>query len=62
MAHPDELFHKMESLSVVERKEYEELKIYHSEHQRKRRETIVFYGYCMVAFIAMLSILGILNR
>ena len=61
MAHPDQVFHKIESLSAVERKEYEELKDYHSHFQRKRRETIVFYGYCVVGIIATLLILGMLE-
>ena len=55
------VFHKIESLSAVERKEYEELKDYHSHYRRKQRETVVFYGYCIVALIAMLSIYGLLN-
>ena len=33
MPHPDQTFHKIESLSIVERKEYEELKDYHSVYQ-----------------------------
>ena len=52
MPHPDQTFHKIESLSAVERKEYEELKDYHSAYQRKRREKIVFYGYCIVAILS----------
>ena len=61
MPHPDQTFHKIESLSVVERKEYEELKDYHSAYQRKRREKIVFYGYCIVAILSTLSIMGLLG-
>ena len=61
MTHPDQVFHKIESLSAVERKEYEELKDYHSHFQRKRRERIVFYGYCLVAIVATMSIMGLLN-
>ena len=58
---PDQDYHKFESLSVLERKEYEELKDYHSAYQRKRRETVVFYGYCVVAIVATISIMGLLN-
>ena len=61
MPHPDQTFHKIESLSIVERKEYEELKDYHSVYQQKRRETIIFYGYCVVGIIATLSIMGLLS-
>ena len=61
MPHPDQTYHQMESLSVVERKEYEELKDYHSTYQRRRREKIVFHGYCIVAILATLSIMGLLN-
>ena len=61
MPHPDQVFHKFESLSAVERKEYEELKDYHSDYQRKQREKIVFYGYCIVAILATLSIMGFLS-
>ena len=61
MPHPDQVFHNIESLSAVERKEYEELKDYHSHYRRKRRETIVFYGYCIVGIIATLSIMGLLK-
>ena len=61
MTHPDQVFHKIESLSAVERKEYEELKVFHGHYQQKRRERIVFYGYCLVSLIAMLSILGWMN-
>ena len=61
MPHPDQTFHKIESLTAVERKEYEELKDYHSDYQRKRREKIVFYGYCVVAILATLSIMGLLG-
>ena len=61
MTHPDQVFHKLESLSVVERKEYEELKDYHSHYRTKQRETIVFYGYCVVGIIASLIILGLLK-
>ena len=61
MTHPDQTFHKIESLSAVERKEYEELKAYHSHYQQKQRERIAFYGYCLVAVFAMFSILGFLN-
>ena len=61
MTHPDQQFHKIESLSAVERKEYEELKDYHSHYRCKRRETIVFYGYCVVGIIATMTIMGLLN-
>jgi len=61
MTHPDQTFHKIESLSAVERKEYEELKDYHSAYQQKRRETVIFYGYCVVGIVATLSIMGLLN-
>ena len=61
MAYPDQQFHKIESLSAVERKEYEELKDYHSHYRRKRRETTVFYGYCVVGIIAALLLYGLLE-
>jgi len=61
MPHPDQTFHTIESLGAVERKEYEELKEYHSEYQRKRRETNIFYGYCVVAVTGIASIMGLLN-
>lgn len=61
MVHPDQQFHKFESLSAVERKEYEELKDYHSHYQRKRRETTVFYGFCVVGIVAALVVLGLLE-
>ena len=40
MPHQDQTFHTIESLGAVERKEYEELKEYHSEYQRKRLSLI----------------------
>ena len=61
MTHPDQQFHQIESLSAVERKEYEELKEFHSHYKSKQRETIVFYGFCVVAIIATVSICGLLN-
>ena len=61
MAHADQVTHSLETLSAVERKEYDELKHYHSDQQRKKRETIVFYGYCVVGIIATLSVMGLLN-
>ncbi len=61
MPHPDEMYHKMESLSMVERKEFEELKHYHSEYQRRQREKNVFYGYCIVAAVAAAIVFGMLK-
>lgn len=61
MAHPDQVFHKIQSLSAVERKEYEELKALHSDEARRKRERTVFYGYCVVGIISTLMIMGFLN-
>ena len=61
MVHPDQVYHQFESLSAVERKQYEELKEFHSHYRRKRRERVVFYGYCLVAIISTVSILGLLS-
>jgi hypothetical protein len=61
MTHPDQEFHKIGSLSVVERKEYEELKQYHSKQAIRKRERTVFLGYCVVGILATMSIYGLLN-
>ncbi len=61
MPSPDQVYHQIESLSAVERKDYEELKDYHSAYEVKRRETVVFYGYCVVGIIATMSMLGLLS-
>lgn len=61
MAHPDETFHKLESLSAIERMEYEELKTAQSYEEARKREQDVFYGFCIVGIVSTLLMLGFLN-
>lgn len=61
MTHPDQMFHKLESLTAVERKEYEELKASQAELDKRKREQDVFYGFCIVGIVSALVILGFLN-
>lgn len=52
---------KLESLSFLERKEYEELKHANSEETRRRKERIVFLGFFAISLIATLLISGAMN-
>ncbi|QEG23652.1 hypothetical protein [Mariniblastus fucicola] len=45
----------MKSLSLVERKEYEELKHYYSIEAQRLRQQKVFLGLAVVAFIGALA-------
>lgn len=54
-------FHKLQSLSVVERKEFEELKNFHSAESQRKRERAIFFGYVAVALLATLLISGAMN-
>jgi hypothetical protein len=51
----------LKSLSLVERKEYEELKNEKSEEQRLKKERTVFLGFFVIALIATLMISGAMN-
>lgn len=54
-------YHKLESLSAMERKEFEELRQYHSEDSARRRERAVFFGYVAIALLSTLIISGAMN-
>ncbi|MEL7500186.1 MAG: hypothetical protein AAFN77_21485 [Planctomycetota bacterium] len=54
-------YHKLESLTAVERKEFEELKQFHSVESERKRERVVFFGYVAVALLSTLLISGALN-
>ncbi len=51
---------EIKSLSLYERKEYEELKCQLSEAARRKQERIVFLGYFVISMIATLLISGAL--
>lgn len=54
-------YHKLESLSAVERKELQELKAYHSAESVRKRERVVFFGYVTIAIVSTLLISGAMN-
>ena len=54
-------YHQLESLNAVERKEFEELREYHSEEGQRRRERAVFFGYVAIALLSTLLISGAMN-
>ncbi len=51
-------YHQMTSLSLYERKEYEELKYRCCEQARRKREKTVFLGFFAISLIATLLISG----
>ena len=52
---------ELKSLSLFERKEYEELKYYYSIEARKLRQQKVFLGLAVVTFVASLALAGFFN-
>lgn len=52
---------KLDSLSFLERKEYEELKLANSAETARRKERIVFLGFFAISLIATLIISGAMN-
>lgn len=46
---------ELKSLSIFERKEYEELKYYYSVQAKRLRQQKVFLGMAVVAFLAMMA-------
>ena len=46
---------ELKSLSLFERKEYEELKHYYATEAQKLRQQKVFLGLAVVAFLGMLA-------
>lgn len=61
MSEIENQYHQLQSLSAVERKEFEELKDYHSAQNLRKRERAVFFGYVVIALIATLLISGAMN-
>ena len=51
----------LKSLSFLERKEYEELKLRNSAETIRKRERTVFLGFFVISLIATLMISGALN-
>jgi hypothetical protein len=51
----------LQSLSLMERKEYEELKKANSAEVKRKNERIVFLGFFAISLIATLLISGALN-
>ena len=54
-------YHQLKSLSAVERKEFEELKLHQLIAQSRRRERSVYLGYVAVAILSTLLISGAMN-
>jgi hypothetical protein len=52
---------ELTSLSLVERKEYEELKLKQSLESRQKKDRAVFLGYFVIALISTLLISGALD-
>jgi len=51
----------LKSLSYLERKEYEELKLQNSSEAIRKKERAVFLGFFVISLIATLMISGALN-
>lgn len=51
----------LQSLSLMERKEYEELKKANSVGTKRKKERIIFLGFFAISLIATLLISGAMN-
>ena len=54
-------YHQLQSLTAVERKEFEELKQRHQAQEARKRERTVFLGYVAIALLSTLLISGAMN-
>lgn len=54
-------YQQLDSLSFMERKEYEELKGFHSAQASQRRDRSIFIGFFVIGLIATLLISGALK-
>jgi hypothetical protein len=52
---------KLKTLSLFERKEYEELKLRYSYDAKRLRKNKVFLGLAIVTFVATLAVSGVFN-
>ncbi len=49
----------LKSLSMVERKDYEELKYFYSVDAKRLRQKNIFLGLAIVTFVATLAVSGV---
>lgn len=53
---------ELRSLTLFERKEYEELKFRYSAEAKKLREKRIILGFLIVSFVATLAYTGVFNQ